>query len=98
MRRGVFGQAIFRFSCGRHRRFKLLKYGGPAAATGEPLHRGRGQGRVVALSRVNAVFANDVGQLGQKFPEPGVLFDQRVSFVGLFVATKGGLIPAKGIL
>jgi hypothetical protein len=47
---------------------------------------------------VNAVFANDVGQLGQKFPEPGVLFDQRVSFVGLFGATKGGLVPAKSIL
>ena len=34
----------------------------------------------------------------QKLPKPGVLFDQRVSFVGLFVATKGGLVPAKGIL
>jgi hypothetical protein len=53
---------------------------------------------MVALSRVNAVFANDVRQLGQKLPEPGVLFDQRMSFVGLFVATKGGLVPAKGIL
>ena len=40
---------------------------------------------MVALSRVNAVFANDVRQLGQKLPKPGVLFDQRVSFVGLFL-------------
>jgi hypothetical protein len=47
---------------------------------------------------VNAVFANDVRQLGQKLPEPGILLDQRMSFVGLFVATKGGLVPAKGIL
>jgi hypothetical protein len=53
---------------------------------------------MVALSRVNAVFANDVRQLGQKLPKPCVLFDQRMSFVGLFVATKGGLVPAKGIL
>jgi len=47
---------------------------------------------------VNAVFANDVRQLGQKLPEPGVLLDQRVGFVGPLVATKGGLVPAKGIL
>jgi hypothetical protein len=53
---------------------------------------------MVALSRVNAVFANDVRQLGQKLPEPGILLDQRMSFVGLFVATKGRLVPAKGIL
>jgi hypothetical protein len=47
---------------------------------------------------VNAVFANDIRQLGQKLPKPGILFDQCVSFVGPFVATKGGLVPAKGIL
>jgi hypothetical protein len=47
---------------------------------------------------VNAVFANDVRQLGQKLPKPGVLLDQRVGFVGLFVATKGGLVATKGIL
>jgi hypothetical protein len=59
---------------------------------------GRGRGRIVALSRVNAVFADDIGQLGQKLPKPGILLDQRMSFVGLFVATKGGLVPAQGIL
>jgi len=50
------------------------------------------------LSVVNAVFANDVRQLGQKLPKPRILFDQRVRFVDSFVATKGGLVPAKGIL
>jgi hypothetical protein len=74
------------------------KYGGPAPAAGEPLLPGRGRGRIVALSRVNAVFADDIGQLGQKRPKPGILLDQRMSFVGLFVATKGGLVPAQGIL
>jgi hypothetical protein len=47
---------------------------------------------------VNAVFANDVSKLGQKLPKPGILLDQRMSFVGAFVATKGGLVPTKGIL
>jgi hypothetical protein len=47
---------------------------------------------------VNAVFANDVGKLGQQFPKPGILLDQRMSFVGLFFATKGGLVPTQGIL
>ena len=51
-----------------------------------------------ALPLVNAVFSNDVRQLGQKLSEPCILFDQRVSFVGLFVAAKGGLVSAKGIL
>jgi len=51
-----------------------------------------------ALPLVNAVFANEIRKLGQKLPKPGILFDQRVSFVGAFVATKGGLVPAKGIL
>jgi hypothetical protein len=59
---------------------------------------GRGRNWIVALSRVNAVFANDIRQLGQKLPEPGVLFDQRMSFVGRFVAAKGGLVAAKGVL
>jgi hypothetical protein len=79
-------------------KFNHQKYGGPAPAAGEPLVPGRGRGRIVALSRVNAVFANDVGKLGQKLPEPGILLDQRMSFVGLFVATKGGFVPTKGIL
>jgi hypothetical protein len=47
---------------------------------------------------VNAVFANDVRQLGQQLPEPGVLLDQRMGFVGRFVAAKGGLVPSQGIL
>jgi hypothetical protein len=50
------------------------------------------------LSRVNAVFANDVRELRQEFPEPGVFFDQRVGFVGRFVAAKGGPIPLQGVL
>ena len=60
--------------------------------------RGGAEIWIVALSRVNAVFANDVRQLGQQFPEPGVFFDQRMSFVGRFVATVGGLVPTQGIL
>jgi hypothetical protein len=79
-------------------KFNHQKYGGPAPAVVEPLLPGRGRGRIVALSRVNAVFANDVGKLGQQLPEPGILLDQRMGFVGLFVATKGGLVPAQGIL
>jgi hypothetical protein len=47
---------------------------------------------------VNAVFANDVRELRQKLPEPGIFFDQRVSFVGRFVAAEGGFVPAQGIL
>ncbi|KRQ89363.1 hypothetical protein CQ10_05580 [Bradyrhizobium valentinum] len=70
----------------------------PRPGVVEPLLPGRGRDQVVALSRVNAVFTNDVRELSQKLPKPGVLLDQRVSFVGLFVATKGGLVPAKGIL
>ena len=53
---------------------------------------------VPRLSRVNAVFANDVRELRQKLPQPCVFFDQRVSFVGRFVAAKGGPIPLQGIL
>ena len=52
----------------------------------------------MTLPRVNAVFADQVRKLGQKLPKPGILLDQRMSFVGLFVTTKGGLVPAKGIL
>jgi hypothetical protein len=47
---------------------------------------------------VNAVLANDVGELSQEFPKPGIFLDQRVGFVGPFVATQGGLVPAQGIL
>jgi hypothetical protein len=47
---------------------------------------------------VNAVFANDVRELGQQLPEPGVLFEKRMGFVGRFVAAKGGPIPLQGIL
>jgi hypothetical protein len=43
---------------------------------------------------VNAVFTNDVRQLGQKLSKPGVFFDQRVSFVRRFVAAEGGFVAA----
>src|SRR5829696_2221887 len=91
-RGGVFRRAIRRFRCGRHWKFNYLKCGGPVPAAVKTLLPGRGRDRIVALSRVNAVFANDVRQLGQKLPEPGVLLDQRVGFVGPFIATKGGLV------
>jgi hypothetical protein len=78
--------------------FNYQKCSGPAPAAGDARLPGRGRNRIVALSRVNAVFANDVRQLGQKLPKPGVLLDQRMGFVGPFVATQGGLVPAKGIL
>jgi len=79
-------------------RIMASKYGGPAAAVVKPLLPGRGRNWIVALSRVNAVFANDVRELGQQLPEPGVFLDQRVGFVGRFVAAEGGPIPLQGIL
>jgi hypothetical protein len=76
----------------------ILKTERPRQAVVEPLLPGRGRIRLGALPLVNAVFANDIRQLGQELTEPCILLDQRVSFVGLLVATKGRLVPAKGIL
>ncbi|KRR27565.1 hypothetical protein CQ13_04020 [Bradyrhizobium retamae] len=61
---------------------------------------GRGRNEIVgaSLARLDAVFADQVRKLGQKLPKPGILLDQRMGFVGLFVSTKGGLVPAQGIL
>ena len=76
----------------------ILKTERPRQAVVEPLLPGRGRIRLWALPLVNAVFPNDIRQLGQELTEPCILLDQRVSFVGLLVATKGRLVPAKGIL
>jgi hypothetical protein len=46
---------------------------------------------------VDAVLADDVRKLGQQFPEPGILLDQRVGFVGRFVSSQGGLVATKGV-
>ena len=47
------------------------------------------------LPWMNAVSADEVRQLDQKLPEPGILLKQRLSFVGTFVTTRS--IPFKGI-
>ena len=46
---------------------------------------------------VNAVFANEIRKLDQKFAKPGILLKQRASFVSMFVTTMSRLIPSKGI-
>ena len=71
------------------------KYGGPAPAADEPLLPGRGRGRIVALSRVNTVLADEVRQLEQKLPKSGIFFKQRVGFVGGFVVTRVGSSPRR---
>jgi hypothetical protein len=75
-------------------RIKIFN-GGPGAAQALLCRAGPKLG---SLSRVNAVLANDVGELRQEFPELGVLLDQRMGFVGRFVAAKGGLIASQGVL
>jgi hypothetical protein len=46
---------------------------------------------------VNDVFADEVRQLSQQPPEPNILLEQGVDFVGVFVALKCRFIPSKGI-
>jgi hypothetical protein len=46
---------------------------------------------------VSGVSADEVRQLGHKLSKPGVLLQQRVGFVGMFVTTTYRLISAKGI-
>ena len=45
---------------------------------------------------VNAVSPDEVRQLDQKLPEPGIFLKQRVGFVGTFVTIRGS-IPLQGI-
>ncbi|MEH2548585.1 hypothetical protein V1283_005230 [Bradyrhizobium sp. AZCC 2262] len=91
--------AIRHFSCGRRHKIQSSKIMRPRPGSGSTTFR-RGGAEIGswALPLVNAVFANEISKLGQKLPKPGILFDQRMSFVGVFVATKGGLVPTKGIL
>ena len=46
---------------------------------------------------MNDVFADEVRQLDQKLPKPGILLNQRVSFVGMFVTAKCRLVASEGI-
>ena len=48
------------------------------------------------LPWVNAVSADEVRQLDQKLPEPGIFLKQRVGFVGTFVTIRRS-IPLQGI-
>jgi hypothetical protein len=52
--------------------------------------------RQVSTPRVNAVSADEVRQLDQELPKPGIFFKQRVCFVGTIVDTVGRSIPLKG--
>jgi hypothetical protein len=49
-----------------------------------------------ALRRANVVFADEVRQLDQQFPKPGILFKQGVNLVGMIVTTKSRLVSLKG--
>jgi hypothetical protein len=49
-----------------------------------------------ALGCANVVFADEVRQLDQQLPKPGILFKQGVNLVGMIVTTKCRLIPLKG--
>ncbi|MBA4038235.1 MAG: hypothetical protein C0480_26895 [Bradyrhizobium sp.] len=52
--------------------------------------------RQLSTPGVNAVSADEVRQLDQKLPKPGIFFKQRVCFVGSLVDTVGRSIPLKG--
>jgi len=46
---------------------------------------------------VNDVSADEVRQLSQQPPKPGILLKQGVNVVGVFVTPKCRFIPSKGI-
>jgi hypothetical protein len=49
------------------------------------------------LPCVNDVSADEVRQLSQQLPKPGILLKQGVNVVGVFVTPKCRFIPSKGI-